>query len=292
MTMSGQQFALAAGAFEANVAEIGAGLRRYTHAGRDVTRPYGAEELAPKGCGAVLVPWPNRIRGGRYRFDGAEYQLALTEPDKGNASHGLARWARWTAVEHGPDRVTLAIDVVPQPGWPFELRAEVTYALDAELGLSVSARAANTGSRRLPFGMGFHPYVATGSEPMSKISVRLAAEERIVTDDRSIPIGRQRVAGTPYDLANGRKLGDLRLDDAFTGLGPGRTGVEVKAPRHGARVWMDEAFGYAQLFTNEMIGGVAVEPMTCPADAFNSGDGLLVLEPGQGWAGSWGIQPI
>jgi aldose 1-epimerase len=292
MTLSGRQYPIAAGPFEAVVTEVGAGLRRFSYGDRDVTRPYGEDELTPKGCGAVLVPWPNRISGGRYRFDGVDYQLALTEPDKGNASHGLARWARWTPLDHAANRVTMTTGVVPQPGWPFELTVVVTYALDPELGLSVSARALNAGVRRMPFGMGFHPYIATGTEPMSKVAVRLAAAERIVTDDQSIPIGRRRVDGTPYDLAKGSKLGSLRLDDAFTGLGPGRTTVEVTAGRQGARVWMDEAFPYTQLFTNEVLGGVAVEPMTCPANAFNSGDGLIVLEPGQAWAGNWGIQPI
>ncbi|MDT4938875.1 MAG: aldose 1-epimerase [Pseudonocardiales bacterium] len=299
MTLTGEQYRIIAGDHDATIVEVGAGLRRYTHRGRDVTFGYHENELTPKGCGAVLVPWPNRIRAGRYTFDGADYQLALTEVARGNASHGLARWARWLAVRHTTDSVTLGLDVVPQPGWPFELRVEVTYALDARTGLSVSTVARNTGMRRLPFGIGFHPYVAIGHEPLSAVSVRLAAAERLVTDDASIPVGKRAVAATPYDLSGGGRLGRLRLDDAFTGLARdgGRTNVVVRAGRGtGARLWLDERFGYVQVFTAEVLahgaGGVAVEPMTCPADAFNSGDGLLVLEPDARWSGTWGIAPL
>jgi len=300
MSMSGQQYRIAAGDHAATIVEVGAGIRSYTHRGRDVTLPYGEDELAPKGCGAVLVPWPNRIRDGRYTFDGVEQQLALSEPARRNASHGLARWARWQAVSQSPDSVTLGIDVVPQPGWPFELRVDVTYALDEVLGLSVSAIARNLGTRRLPFGIGFHPYVSIGTHEMSSASVRLGAAERLVVDDAAIPVGRQAVAGTQYDLSRGRPLGRLRLDDGFTGLDrdvDARASVVVRAGMDtGARVWLDGSFGFVQVFTSEVVAqgraGVAVEAMTCPADAFNSGDGLLVLDPRAEWAGTWGIDPL
>jgi aldose 1-epimerase len=39
------------------------------------------------------------------------------------------------------------------------------------------------------------------------------------------------------------------------------------------------------------VPAIAIEPMTCPADAFNTGTGLMVLEPGASWTGSWGITP-
>jgi aldose 1-epimerase len=295
MALTGRQFALSAGDFEATVVEVGSGLRRLTHRGQDVTVGYGEDEVPPKGCGATLVPWPNRIRAGRYTFDGAEQQLALTEPVRGNASHGLGRWVRWTPLRHEPSVVTLALDVVPQPGWPFELHVEVDYALDATSGLTVTATATNTGTRRLPFGAGFHPYLDVGGNAMSRVAVTCAATHRLVVDESAIPVGRQAVAGTRYDLRRGRKLGELRLDDAFTGLSAenGRASVEVRSGRRRTRVWFDSAFPYVQVYTAELLtggrGGVAIEPMTCPANAFNSGEALIVLEPGGRWRGSWGI---
>jgi aldose 1-epimerase len=298
MALTGRQFTVAAGQHEATIVEVGAGLRRYAHAGTDVTFTYADDALPPKGCGAVLVPWPNRLRHGRYTFDGEALQLPLSEPSTGNASHGLGRWARWVPVRVDVSTVTLGLDIVPQTGWPFEVRVEVSYEMHAEDGLSVIAVARNTGSRRAPFGAGFHPYVALRGRALPDVTVQVPADERIVVDEAKIPIGSQSVAGTPFDLRGSRRLGELRLDDAFTGLARsgGRAAVEVRTRDGGARVWLDESFRYVQVFTPDVIAGdrtgVAVEPMTCAADAFNTGTGLIVLAPGDTWTGSWGIQPI
>jgi aldose 1-epimerase len=297
MAMTGRQFTISAGDHEVTVVEVGAGLRRYTVGGIDVTGTYADDAVPPKGCGAVLVPWPNRVRAGRYRFDGVEQRLPLSEPALGNASHGLARWVRWTAVRHEAALLTMAVDLVPQPGYPFEVRVEVTYSLHPVTGLAVVATAVNHGSARAPFGAGFHPYLSTRGKPVGDVRLKVPARERLLVDDALVPVGRQSVAGSPYDLRRGPRLRDLRLDDAFTGLGfdHGRATVELQTRAGGARVWFDEAFRFVQVFTLDLLAdgrpGVAVEPMTCAANAFNSGDGLIVLEPGGGWTGTWGIQP-
>lgn len=298
MALSGQQFPIAAGDHAVTVVEVGAALRTYTHRDVDVTVPFSADVLAPKCCGAVLVPWPNRLRGGSYTFEGVSMQLALTEPAKGNAIHGLGRWARWTPVLHEPSRVTLALDIVPQVGYPFEVRVEVTYTVDAELGLAVSTSAHNHGAGRAPFGAGFHPYLSAHGGALDELTVRIPARQRLLADDAGVPIGVESVAGTAYDLRRGRRLKTLRLDDGFTDLvlEQGRGHAEVRHGRFGAHLWFDQAFRYLQVFTNPDLGdsvpGVAVEPMSCAADAFNSTAGLIVLAPGDTWGGSWGIRPL
>ena len=297
MALTGEQFAIAAGVHEAMIVEVGAGLRSYTHRGVDVTCPYPDDVLPPKASGSTLVPWPNRLRGGRYSFDGATLQLPLTEPALGNAIHGLGRWVRWTAVRHEPSLVTLGLDIVPQTGWPFEVRVEVTYALDSEHGLVVTALARNLGRSRAPFGAGFHPYLATHGARLRDTTVGLPAAERLLLDDGKVPVGNRSVAGTSYDLRRARRLGELRMDDAFTVLQTvgGRGTAEVRTRAGGSRLWFDETFRYLQVYTVDELAdgapGVAIEPMTCAPDAFNSGDGLIVLDPGGAWTGSWGIVP-
>ncbi len=298
MALSGEQYTIVAGDHEATVVEVGAALRRYTHRGEDVVEPFGTDEVAPHSAGAVLVPWPNRIRAGRYTFAGRDHRLPLSEPARGNAMHGLARWVRWRAVRVEPAAVTLAIDLVPQPGWPFEVRVEVGYTLTADAGLSVVAAARNHGASAAPFGAGFHPYLSLRGRPLDEVSLRVPASRRLLLDEAMVPVGVEEVAGTPYDLRAGRPLGARRLDYTFTGLAfeRGRGEAEVRAGDGGARVWFDGAYGYLQVFTKEVFAhrgpAVAIEPMTCPADAFNSGAGLVVLEPGAEWTGSWGIVPL
>jgi aldose 1-epimerase len=298
MALTGRQFEITAGEHAATVVEVAAGLRRYAVGGVDVTCTYPDDVLPPKGCGITLVPWPNRIRGGRYTFDGTDYQLALTEPTAGNAIHGLGRWARWAKVRGTGSEVTMRLDVVPTNGYPFELRAEVTYALDPVTGLTTTLRARNTGRVRVPFGTGSHPYLSTRGRALDEVTVQLPARERVLVDDAQIPVGTEPVAKTSFDLRRGKRLRDLRLDDGFTGLTTqdGRGVAEVRTRDGGARLWFDDAFRYLQVFTRENVTagqhGVAIEPMTCAPDAFNSGAGLIVLEPGQTWSASWGIAPL
>ncbi len=298
MARSGRQYRITAGAHEAVIAEVGAGLRSYTVGGGDVTCCYGADEMAPKACGTTLVPWPNRIRNARYAFDGVDYQLAVTEPATGNAIHGFGRWARWSKVHHRADRVKLRLDIVPQTGYPFEIRATITYRLHKRDGLRVTLTADNRGDGAAPFGAGSHPYLSTRGHDLADVTVRLPARAVLELDDLQIPIGSHEVAKTPEDLRRGRKLRDLRFDDAFTDLvvSHGRGHAEVRTRDGGAQLWFDAAFKYLQVFTKADVTpgqhGVAIEPMTCPPDAFNSGAGLLVLAPGEKWRGRWGITPI
>jgi aldose 1-epimerase len=296
--LSGTQFELTNGEFTATVVEVGAGLRRFAFRGIDVTAPFGEHELPPKGCGAVLVPWPNRLRGGEYSFDGRAYQLPLTEPTLRNAIHGLARWVRWTPLAVDPSSVTMGVDLVPQTGWVFDVRVEVTYALRADAGLVVSVRAVNNGSGPAPFGAGFHPYLSLHGHVLDDATLRLPARQRLLLDDAQVPVGMRTVAGGPHDFIRPKRLGGVRLDDAFTDLvvEDGHSSADVLTPSGSAQVWFDSAFGYLQAFTVANLEGghaaVAIEPMTCPADAFNSGDGLIVLEPGVAWNATWGIRPL
>jgi aldose 1-epimerase len=293
MALTGKQFTITAGEHELTAVEVGGGLRRYAHSGADVVAPYAENELPPNGAGSVLMPWPNRLRGGRYTFAGGQYQVPITEVARGNAIHGLARWARWVPVAVNASSVTLACDIPPQTGWPFEVRAEVTYALHPDHGLTVTAVARNHGDSPAPFGAGFHPYVGLRGHRLDETTLHAPAQQRFVTDEAQLPVGPQDVAGTPYDFGKARRLKTLRMDDTFAAPGP--SAVDVRTSSGGAHLWYDAAFGFVQVYTNEDLEGgpaIAVEPMTCPANAFNSGIGLLVLEPSSAWTGTWGITPI
>ena len=291
MAFSGERFEIAAGDYRAVLAEVGAGLAGLWLAGEPVTVEAAPDELPPKSTGAVLVPWPNRIRDGRYRFEDTEQQLALTEPATRNASHGLVKWARWSCLERQPNSVTLGLELVPQTGYPFELRLSLRYGLDPTGGLSVRLVAENIGSRPAPFGAGFHPYLDLAGHPLDTAELLLPAASVLVTDDRQIPIERLPVAGTAFDFQQIRRIGQTRLDHGFADLTACST--LLRTDRRDIELRWDDSFSYLQVFTPPFItpgrNAVAIEPMSCPANAFNSGDGLIRLDPGQRWTGCWGI---
>ncbi len=161
--LTGTQFRISAGDYSATVTELGAGLREFRYRDRPVIAEYGPDELPPGASGQLLAPWPNRIDGGRYAFEDASYQLDLSEPARGNAIHGLTRWAGWRPAAQAADAVQLRHVLYGRPGYPFCLDLTAEYRVSASEGLQVSVTASNAGSRVAPYGTGAHPYLAAGT---------------------------------------------------------------------------------------------------------------------------------
>ncbi|CAA9483622.1 MAG: hypothetical protein AVDCRST_MAG69-929 [uncultured Solirubrobacteraceae bacterium] len=299
---SGRQVVLGAGDLTATVAEVGAALRGFTADGMPLIHTHADEDYARFAEGQVLVPWPNRIAGGTYVHAGRREQLPVTEPETGHAVHGLARWAAWQIRAAGVDRAMLALELHPQAGYPFRLSLEVEYALAPD-GLLVTTTAQNTGSRALPYGCGFHPYLTVGTPRIDEARLSIPAATRVAVDDGGIPTGtRLAVAGSRWDLRGSEPIGSLELDTVFTDLerdGAGRAEVRLEAPDgRGVTLWMDAAHPYVMAFTGDPLPeadrrrSIAIEPMTCAPDAFNSGDGLQILEPGESLVTRWGLAPL
>jgi len=301
--LTGVQYEIEAGPYRATVTELGAGLRELTLRGQPVVAGYEADELPPAGAGQLLAPWPNRIDGGRYVFGGAEQHLALTEPARGNAIHGLTRWMAWTVIRHEASAVLLRSAPHGQQGYPFCLEIEAEYRLEADDGLHVAITARNRGSCAAPYGTGSHPYLTVRTPSVDDCELTVPAQSWLPMDDRGIPSGPPvTVEGTPYDFREPRAIGTTRLDHALTGLsrdGDGRAWAHLVAGGGaGTRVslWAGQGYHWLQVFTGDPLGpdrrrkAVAIEPMTCPPNAFASTDDLLVLEPGQAVTHAWGIR--
>jgi aldose 1-epimerase len=298
---SGEQWAIESDEQRAVIVEVGGGLRVYEAGGYAVVDAYEPGEMSPGGAGATLAPWPNRIRDGRYTFGGKEQRLALTEPAWSNASHGLLRWQPWQVVDHQPDAITIAATVHPQPGYPYAVQVETRWNLQPD-GLHVDQRATNVGTETAPFGLGMHPYLNLEGTPEPEWLLTLPASRRLLTDDRCLPTELVNVEDTEYDFRRPRTAAGVQLDTPFTGLARDERGhaVSTIAAADGTRVelWMDAAFRWLQVFTADGLPAPrtrrswAIEPMTCPPDAFNSGNDLVVLESGATWRGSWGLRRV
>ncbi|WP_433468549.1 aldose 1-epimerase family protein [Spirillospora sp. CA-128828] len=294
--ITGEQFALSAGPYQAVITESGASLRELTYEGRPVVLSHGADEPAPAAFGHLLIPWPNRIDRGRYEYGGSAHQLDVSEPARDCAIHGLVRWASWKAAGHEPDRVRLTHRLLATAGYPFRLDLEVEYALDAAGGLRVRHSVRNAGTKTAPYGHGAHPYLTVG-EPIDGCTVTLGADRYIPVDERMVPSGPSLdVTGTRYDLREGPVFGDRRIDNAFADLnrdGAGRVWVVLSGGGRTVRLWADEAHPWMEIYTAENApaprSGLGVEPMTCPPNAFASGEGVIDLEPGAEFHGTWGI---
>jgi aldose 1-epimerase len=302
MRASGEQFEIAAAGYSAVVTEVGATLRMLRYQDRDLVAGFEADEMMPMFRGAVVAPWPNRIADGRYEFGGEAYQLPLSEPDRRTALHGLVSWSAWRVAAHEKDRVELTHRLYPQTGYPFLLDLTMSYAVDAD-GLSCELTASNAGDAEAPYGCASHSYLVAGAGRVDDWTLTLGASTYLaVTEDRLLPVGLVDVGGTPYDFRAGRPLRGLYVDHAFTDLERSGSGLAsarlLASDGSGVEVVWSKSCGWAQVHTADRPerrfdrAGLAFEPMTCPPDAFNSGQSLVVLKPGDEHRAWWRISAV
>jgi len=296
---SGEQYEIRCGDQWATIVEVGGGVRSYRHGERDVLDPYPVSAMCDGAHGTPLIPWPNRLADGRYRFDGTDYQVALTEPARHNAIHGFLRWRPWRPSEVAQDRVVMTTRLYPMSGYPFTVDVAIAYALSDE-GLTVTTTATNIGDAACPFAMGQHPYLSPGAGPIDECTLQVDARTRIIAgEDRLLPVGTEPVDATPYDFGTPRRLGALQMDAAFTDLvrdASGRAWVRLTGPdRRCAALWVDERYPVIELFTGDSLPpdrrrlGLGTEPMSAPPNAFQTGEHLVRLAPGQSVTGVWGV---
>ena len=297
---SGDQLEISWGNQRATIVEVGGGIREYFAEDRAILDPYPIEAMCDGAHGAPLIPWPNRLGDGRYRFDGVDHQVALTEPEKHNAIHGLLRWRPWSVLEREHARVRMGSRLFPIEGYPFLLDVQVEYALTHD-GLRVVTTATNLGDVPCPYGAGQHPYLSPGPGLLDQCTLELDAETRIVTDPvRQLPVGAESVENTPFDFRTGQLLGALRVDFAFTGLArdaSGRAWVRLTGPDGWrAELWVDQSYPMIEIYTGDTLPahrrrrGLGTEPMTCPPNAFQTGEGVIRVEPGKAITTTWGAR--
>ena len=171
----------------------------------------------------------------------------------------------------------------PQPGYPYTLALRIAYSLSDE-GLRVETTATNAGSEPCPYGAGQHPYLTAGAA-VDGVALRVPARTVISSDERSLPLAATPVEGTELDFRAPRPIGTTVLDHAFTDLERDDDGL-ARIVFGDLTLWLDAAYGYVMVFSGDGLPDVerrslAVEPMTCPANALRTGEGLIRLEPGR-----------
>jgi aldose 1-epimerase len=301
---TGEQFEIAGGDYSAVVTEGGATLRALGYAGRALLDGFAEDEIPFGGRGQLLAPWVNRIRDGQFTFEGRSHQLALSEPARSNASHGLVRWAAWSLEEKTANSVSLVHRLMAQSGYPWTLDLHVLYDLSAD-GLTVTLTATNLSPEQAPYAAGAHPYL-TVSGPIDNLELTLPAGTRLLTDERKLPTRREPVSDTELDFRISRPIRQTLLDHAFTDLdrdsfGRATTVLRDTATGLGVALWVDRQHKWIQVYSGEedpatARRSLAVEPMTAPPDALRSGDDLVVLGPagsaGEEFSASWGIRAL
>jgi aldose 1-epimerase len=286
-------YTIIGGDYHAVISERGGALRALRHAGRDLVTPWPEDGSIPFYSGTVLAPWPNRVVGSAYEFDGVRRALPVNEPDRGHALHGLVADLVWTCAElftldDEQGFVRLEHIIEPTDGYPFRVSLQARHAVSAA-GLTTTLTAENIGDAAAPYGCGPHPWLLAGDD-VREYELDLPARQVLLTDEVLAPTTLEDVTTTPYDFRRPLVVGETAIDHAFTGLSTGR--VRVRGPQGAAEIsWDTAAMPWVQVCTGTGLGhrGLAVEPMTCPPDAFNSGTDLIILRPGDKHEATWTI---
>lgn len=289
---------LTLGDVTAIVSETAASLRSLIVDGVHLVRGT-LDEQPPLGAGAILVPWPNRVEGGRWALDGDPQQLDLTEPELDNANHGLLASTRYAVQDGEPDRIALSAPVHAGRGYPFELATSVEYRLTGD-GVEVTHTIENRSDRAAPVALGAHPYLRLGDIEVGDLVLQLKASRALTLDDGHIPRGSTDVAGTPLDLRIGRLVRDVVPHGCYTDLEleDGLVQHSLRAADgQEVRLWAEAVFTHVQVFVADdfptpagAVTAIAIEPMTAPPNALRTGESLRWLDPGETWTARWGIR--
>jgi len=300
MLPTGEQIAIAHGDQRAVVTEVGATLRTYVKGGVSVIEGFSGGESPAHARGQVLYPWPNRIGDGEWTFSGRVARPRVDDVLHATAIHGLVRWRPFRVDAVNQNRCVLSMLLHPSPDYPFLSELSVAYHLGS-LGLTVTATVTNRDEVPVPFGVGFHPYLAVTTPTIEGAMLEVPATAFVATNDRQLPTGEiLPLAGHQWDFQKRKSLSGHELDVTYTELVRDDTGLAVATLEDAnggeIEISVDRNFPYLQVYTGDSLEkgrrrtSVAIEPMTCPPDALRSGKDVIVLEPGQHWAGSWRLR--
>lgn len=280
---AGTSVELLVGEYKATLYSVGAAIGSLSFQGRDLVLSDNGEKPSSAFLGKTLIPWPNRIAEGKYSYGGHNYEVPINEHSTGAALHGLACWVDWEITDRSADSVTFSTTIAASPAYPFTLNTSVTYRLDAHFGLETTIRTRNVGAKTAPYGVSSHPYLTCNNRPIDECELSVPAGTVLEVDKCLAPVKKVTVDQAGLDYREAHTIAGQQIDHAFTELPDGKWFVDLHAPqtKQTVRIVSDEP--WVQIYSGDNTGriGVAVEPMTCPPNAFNSKEDIIELKPGE-----------
>lgn len=277
------------------VPEYGANIVGLKINGKTILDGYASPEDMESGKWSrteFLIPFPNRLKDGKYKFKSKKYQFPITDTKRNNALHGFRGGLPFKLEEIGIGMDSAFVVCRyeydgKRKEFPFPFDFQVKITINGGTGLTVRTRLTNTGPKAMPVGIGWHPYFKLKGKA-DKWQLKLPRSKRVIVDDRMIPTGEQKSYTKFSKLST---IGDTVLDTAFKlQRKKGQAKILMTNDKMELVYWQEAAtFPFFQVFTPPMRKSVALEPMSCNIDAFNNGEGLQVLQKEETLEGSFGV---
>jgi aldose 1-epimerase len=275
-----------------NIDTVGGGMRALRVRDWQLLDGYGTGQRHSGRRGHILAPWPSRILDGRYEWAGTRHELPITDVRHRSATHGLVDMVDWSVDQHEQQAAELSVRVPRLAGYPFDVTVRVRYRLETD-SLTVVLSAQNDGAEAAPFGVGMHPYFRCGAGA-DHTELSLPVRSRLILDDDLVPTGAFEEFHGQVGLIGERVLdAALRVDpveDSDPGEAPTAT---VAGPAGSLQLTLGPSFRWLVIFTGDTLPepdrrrSVAVEPLTCPPNAFATGSDVITLRPGLPWTDHW-----
>jgi len=233
---------------------------------------------------AKLSPFGCRLKNGRYNFEGQEYHIEKFYLGK-HAMHGLLYNAHFMLVKENAAKEKAEVTIEysyrgEDPGYPFCYDCQVSYELGFDNYLKITTAIINKDQGSIPVMDGWHPYFTFGGS-INELQLEFQSKDRLVFDDEMLPSGKKERYETFGSL---EKIGGQKFDDCFTvNFAECQPMLVLREPekRIQVEIYPHQSYPYLQLFTPDDRQSIAVENLSAAPDAFNNGEGLILLIPAE-----------
>ncbi|GAA3572207.1 aldose 1-epimerase [Snuella lapsa] len=266
---------------------LGASLQELTLDGHPLIKDLHPLTYNNTYASSVLFPFANRIKDGKYSFQGETYAFDINEEPLNNALHGLVynktfKLAKQHVAHNAAEVILVYSETDPVEGFPFKYTIQLTYSLTKN-GLDLRVSVKNEDTKPFPFTLGWHPYFL--SDNLYKSSLSFDADKTLVFDDRNITTGLKDIEKSEVFCVE-----DKTLDDCFV-LNSNQ--FTFNTPKYRFEITSSSIENnFLQLYTPPHKNTIAIEPTTGVSDSFNNGLGLQTLEPKQIYSISWILKII
>lgn len=235
--------------------------------------------------GQILFPFPNRLKNGRYLFEGKMYQFDCNDTDgRPNALHGIAQKVCFEVVNKIESNDKAQLETAwttdeTHPAYPFKVQLKVIFTFDAN-GLNIHTRVTNVGTKNAPFGLGWHPYFSLGTK-IDDLEMQLPAHKILLTDEYLIPTGK---LSDPFTFLSPEPIENTFLDTGYLLLPSQEDKIILlcnKSTEATLQLKLSKGYDFLQIYTPHHRNSIAIEPQTCAPNAFNNGLGIANLLPEQ-----------
>ncbi|TNJ42989.1 aldose 1-epimerase [Tamlana fucoidanivorans] len=264
--------------------DLGASLQELTLGSHAIIQDLTPLHYDDTYASSILFPFANRIKDGKYEFEGEKYQFNPNQVEEHNALHGLVYNKTFQIIEQeaSQENAKIVLEYIESQisvGFPFTYKIQLTY-LFAKTSLDLKVEVLNTSDKTFPFTLGWHPYFI--SDDLFNSSISFSSSKRIVLGDRNITTGTEELVDF-----KGLKIENKQLDDCWELDNQKAT---FNTPKYRLELSATGNNNFLQSYTPPRKNTIAIEPTTGVSDSFNNNIGLQTLNSGESYSITWGLK--